>query len=152
MLETSAAHQIPQAKSIPYQPLLNKHVFSLLTNAENTVFCKLEQRLLRSPLFTTNRISYKLACVKLVNFKAVRNHSNKLVNLLFTHFNSVFERRSVIMIINVCFKIVVSDQIQCFLKIEFSSAPATFFSVIRFCSDLIHARFSSLKGLSHFKR
>ena len=34
MLETSATHQIPQAKNIPYQPLLIKPVFSLLANEE----------------------------------------------------------------------------------------------------------------------
>ena len=38
----SYIHQIPQAKNIPYQPLLIKPVFSLLENAEKkTVFSKL---------------------------------------------------------------------------------------------------------------
>ena len=65
-------------------------------------------------MFTTNLhlISYKLACIKLVSFKAVRNRTNELANLLFTRFNSLFERRSVIMIINVCLlKNVLSDLI-----------------------------------------
>ena len=39
-LETSATHHIPQAKNIPYQPLLIKPVFSLLANGEKTVFIK----------------------------------------------------------------------------------------------------------------
>ena len=76
---------------------------------KKTIFFKLvfllKQRVLRSPLFTTNRISYKLACIHVMR---VRNRS-KLANLLFTRFNSVFERRSVIMILNACFKNVVSD-------------------------------------------
>ena len=40
-LETSATHHIPQAKNIRYQLLLIKPVFSLLANAEKTVFSKL---------------------------------------------------------------------------------------------------------------
>ena len=43
-----------------------------------------------------------------------------------------------------------------FFKTEFSIATATFFRVILFCSDLIHARFSSnvfqLKGLITFQK
>ena len=39
-LETSATRQIPQAKNIPYQPLLIKPVLSLLANAEKAVFFK----------------------------------------------------------------------------------------------------------------
>ena len=38
-----------------------------------------------------------------------------------------------------------------FKKNEFSIATATFFSVIRFCSDLIHARFFSLRGYHNSK-
>ena len=38
-LETSAKHHIPQAKNIPYQPLLIKPIFSVLAHAEkNPVF------------------------------------------------------------------------------------------------------------------
>ena len=37
-LETSATNQTPQAKKIPYQPLLIKPIFSLLANAEKTQF------------------------------------------------------------------------------------------------------------------
>ena len=37
-LETSATHQTPQGKNIPYQPLSIKPLFSLLANAEKTVF------------------------------------------------------------------------------------------------------------------
>ena len=59
-------------------------------------------------------MTYKLACIKLVSFKAVRNCNNKLANLLFTRFNSVFQKRSVIVIINMCFKNVVSDLIEMF--------------------------------------
>ena len=40
-LETSATHQIPQAKNIPYQHLLIKLVFSLFAIAEKIVFSKL---------------------------------------------------------------------------------------------------------------
>ena len=41
-LETSATHQTPEAKNIPYQPLLVKPAFSLLANAEKTgIFSKL---------------------------------------------------------------------------------------------------------------
>ena len=40
-METSATREIPQAKNIPYQPLLIKPVSSLLDNAEkNRVFSK----------------------------------------------------------------------------------------------------------------
>ena len=39
-LETAATHYIPQAKNIPYQPLLIKPIFSLLANAEKTVLFK----------------------------------------------------------------------------------------------------------------
>ena len=37
-VETSATHHIPQAKNIPYQPLLIKPVFNLLAKAEKKVF------------------------------------------------------------------------------------------------------------------
>ena len=37
---TSAKHHIPQAKNIPYQPLLIKPIFSVLAHAEKTVFFK----------------------------------------------------------------------------------------------------------------
>ena len=40
-LETSATHHIPQAKNIPYQPLLIKPTFSLLANTEKQFFSKL---------------------------------------------------------------------------------------------------------------
>ena len=40
-LETSAKHYIPQAKNIPYQPLLIKPIFSVLAHAENSSFSKL---------------------------------------------------------------------------------------------------------------
>ena len=40
MLEMSAKHHIPQAKDIPYQPLLIKpiHVFNVLAHAEKQFF------------------------------------------------------------------------------------------------------------------
>ena len=46
-------HQIPQAKNIPYQPLLIKPVFNLLANAEKQVFFKtsLPVLLLEGPSF-----------------------------------------------------------------------------------------------------
>ena len=37
-LETSAKHHIPQATNIPYQPLLIKPIFSVLTHAEKQFF------------------------------------------------------------------------------------------------------------------
>ena len=40
-LETSSIHQTSQAKNKPYQPLLIKPTFSLLTNEEKTFFFKL---------------------------------------------------------------------------------------------------------------
>ena len=40
-LETSAKHHIPQATNIPYQPLLIKPIFSVLTHAEKQFFSKL---------------------------------------------------------------------------------------------------------------
>ena len=57
------------------RPLLIKPVFSLLLNADKKSF-------FRSHLFTTNRVPYKLACIKVVSFKAVINRNNKLANLL----------------------------------------------------------------------
>ena len=39
-LNTSAKHHIPQAKNIPYQPLLIKPIFSVLAHAEKTLFFK----------------------------------------------------------------------------------------------------------------
>ena len=77
MLETSATHQIPQGKNIPYQPLLIKPIFSLLANTEKKhsffkLVFQLKQCILRSPLFTTNRIPLKKGCIKLVNFKVVK--------------------------------------------------------------------------------
>ena len=36
-LETSAKHHIPQAKNIPYQPLLIKSIFSKITFDCNTM-------------------------------------------------------------------------------------------------------------------
>ena len=36
-LETSAKHRIPQAKNIPYQPLLIKSIFSKITFDCNTM-------------------------------------------------------------------------------------------------------------------
>ena len=38
MLETSAKHHTPQAKNIPYQPLLIKPIFSVLAHAEKVFF------------------------------------------------------------------------------------------------------------------
>ena len=40
-LETSAEHHIPQATNIPYQPLLIKPIFSVLTHAEKQFFSNL---------------------------------------------------------------------------------------------------------------
>ena len=37
-LETSAKHHIPQAKNIPYQPLLIKPIFSVLAHTEENSF------------------------------------------------------------------------------------------------------------------
>ena len=59
-LETSATHQIPQAKNRSYQPLLIKPVFSLLANAEKTVFFKASL-----PLFSYQLLS--LAFEQLLN-------------------------------------------------------------------------------------
>ena len=42
-----------------------------------------KQVFFRSHLFTTNRVPYKLARMKLVSFRAAINRNNKLVNLLF---------------------------------------------------------------------
>ena len=39
-LETSAKHQIPQVKNIPYQPLLITSIFSVLAHAEKQFFSK----------------------------------------------------------------------------------------------------------------
>ena len=40
-LETSAKNHIRQAKNIPYQPLLIKSIFGILTHAEKQFFSKL---------------------------------------------------------------------------------------------------------------
>ena len=40
-LEMSAKHHIPQAKNMPYQPLLTKPIFSVLTHEEKQLFSKL---------------------------------------------------------------------------------------------------------------
>ena len=79
LIETSATHQGPQAKNIPYQPFKTSvdqtRIQLTCQRRKNSFF--------RSHLFTTNRVPYKLACIKLVSFKAVINRNNKLANLLF---------------------------------------------------------------------
>ena len=75
-----------------------KAVFSLLVlaSAEKNSFCQTSLRVETTytsiSLVTTNLISYKVACIELVSFKAVSNPNDKVANLLFTRFNSVFER------------------------------------------------------------
>ena len=70
----SATHQSPQAINIPYQlfkTFVDQTRIQLTCQRRNNSF-------FRSHLFTTNRVPYKLACIKLVSFKAVINRNNKL--------------------------------------------------------------------------
>ena len=70
----SATHQSPQAINTPYQlfkTFVDQTRIQLTCQRRNNSF-------FRSRLFTTNRVPYKLACIKLVSFKAVINRNNKL--------------------------------------------------------------------------
>ena len=57
-LETSAKHQIPQAKNIPYQPLLIKPIFSVLAHAEKQFLSKLVFQCLHTLIFVPNDHMY----------------------------------------------------------------------------------------------
>ena len=77
--ETSAAHQSPEAKNIPYQPFktfVDQMLIQITCQRRKNFFFRFFH------LFPTNRVPYQLACIKLVSFKAVINRDSKLANLL----------------------------------------------------------------------